>query len=148
MRERLFYHSLAEREAMLGVVRKTLEIQSDVTFAYVHGSFLAEQPFHDVDIAVYFIDTAVERLIGRRLITLRHELSHPLGCTFSQPTPEADVRALNLAPLGFCYQVLRGGRLLLSRDEAARIHWETGIVARYLDVQPLRRQALKEAMTA
>lgn len=108
MKERLFYHSLAEREAALDVLRKTLEIQSDVLFAYVHGSFLVECPFHDVDIAVY-LQSAVERSIGRRLMVLQHELSQAPSRTFPGPVPEADVRALNSAPLGFCYQVLWGG---------------------------------------
>ncbi len=146
MRSRLFYHSPAEREAMLDVLRETLRAQPDVTFAYVHGSFLTERPFHDVDIAVH-LNTAVERQIGRRQMTLSDELKSALS-RIPGPTPAADVRALNSAPLGFCYQVLRGGRLLLSRDETLRIQWVMRVVERYLDLKPLRQRALKEAMTA
>jgi len=146
MRSRLFYHSPAEREAMLDVLRETLRAQPDVTFAYVHGSFLTERPFHDVDIAVH-LNTAVERQIGRRQMTLSDELKSALS-RIPGPTPVADVRALNSAPLGFCYQVLRGGRLLLSRDETLRIQWVMRVVERYLDLKPLRQRALKEAMTA
>jgi hypothetical protein len=146
MRSRLFYHSPAKREAMLGALQKVLRAQSDVTFAYVHGSFLTGRPFHDVDVAVY-LNTAVERRMGRRLMTLSEELESALSHT-PGPIPAVDVRALNSAPLGFCYQVLRGGRLLSSRDESLRIQWEVRTVERYLDLKPLRQRALKEAMTA
>ena len=146
MKNQLFYHSPAEREAMLDALREALRSQPDVLFAYVHGSFLTERPFHDVDVAVY-LNTAVERRMGRRLLALSDELGSALSQT-PGPIPAVDVRALNSAPLGFRYQVLRGGRLLSSRDETLRIRWVVRTVERYLDLKPLRQRALKEAMTA
>jgi hypothetical protein len=43
---------------------------------------------------------------------------------------------------------MRRGQLLISRDEALRVRWTVWTVSRYLDLKPLREQALKEAMTA
>jgi hypothetical protein len=58
-----------------------------------------------------------------------------------------DVRVLNQAPLGFRYHAFRG-KLLFSQDEALRTQEVERTVSRYLDLRPLQRRALKEAMTA
>jgi uncharacterized protein len=50
-----------------------------------------------------------------------------------------DVVVLNDAPPALGYRVLRDGRLLVSRDEQARVrHW-VATVDRYLDMAPARR---------
>jgi uncharacterized protein len=63
----------------------------------------------------------------------RHlELSAALGSG-------VDVVVLNTAPVAVGYRVLRDGRLLVNRDDRARIrHW-VRTVDRYLDMEPLRR---------
>jgi hypothetical protein len=58
------------------------------------------------------------------------------------------VRAGGLVPLRFCYQVLRRGRLLVRRDESFGTEYVAQIVARYLDLKPMRDRALKQAMAA
>lgn len=136
-----------EREAILEVLCEGLMAQPDVAFAYVHGSFVTERPFHDVDVAVYL--RVGEGAGGQRAMRLGDELEGALSRT--QPgnlLPPVDVRILNEAPFGFCYQVLRRGRLLFSRDEELRVPWVVWVLERYLDLRPLRLQALKEAMAA
>jgi predicted nucleotidyltransferase len=145
---RLFQVDPSDRESILGVVRQALEAQFDVTFAYVHGSFLVRDRFHDVDVAV-LLDGVDEDQASRRQVALADEVqgvvSHAPGLS---ARPPVDVRALNFAPLGFCYRVLLHSRLLLSRDEPLRVQWVADVVSRYLDIAPLRRRALKEAMMA
>ena len=58
------------------------------------------------------------------------------------------MRALNAAPLGFGYQVLRTGKLLTNQDDALRTEWTATTISRYLDIKPLYEAALKEAMTS
>ncbi len=46
---------------------------------------------------------------------------------------------LNGAPVALAYRVLRDGRLLVCRDEGARVdHWVRTVV-RYLDMEPFFR---------
>ena len=60
----------------------------------------------------------------------------------------ADVRSLNNSPLGFVYNVLKSGVLLLDRDEAARADFEGLTYKRYFDFQHLRKQYLREIINA
>ena len=54
----LFRLSAAQREALMGVLAEALRTRPDVAFAYAHGSFLTERPFHDVDMGVYLTEEA------------------------------------------------------------------------------------------
>ncbi len=132
----------AGQDVIITTLRQVLEDAPDVRFAYLYGSFLEDRPFHDVDVAVYlecdgdFSDRTLE-LAGAAERALR-EAGYPLP---------VDVRALNTAPLGFRYHVFRG-RLLMSRDEDLRVREVVWTLTRYLDMKPLLRTALKEAMTS
>lgn len=127
---------------IIATLQRVLEAQPDIQFAYLYGSFLEDLPFHDVDIAVYledgadFSDRALELAeVAERAL---REAGHPLP---------VDVRVLNRAPLGFRYHVFRG-HLLLSRDEDLRVREVVRTLTRYLDVRPLIRSALKEAIAS
>ncbi|MBC7225748.1 MAG: nucleotidyltransferase domain-containing protein [Thermoflexales bacterium] len=131
-----------ERRVIIATLQGVLEAQPDVRFAYLYGSFLEDLPFHDVDVAVYledgvdFTDRALELAeVAERAL---REAGHPLP---------VDVRVLNPAPLGFRYHVFRG-QLLLSREEDLRVREVVQTLTRYLDVKPLIRAALREAMTS
>jgi len=144
---RLYRRSPAERAAILDVLGVALGTEPDVAFAYVHGSFLTERPFRDVDVGVGLAPG--DEAGWERQIRLAETLEEAIA---SSPAPgpalPVDVRVLNRAPLGFCYQVLLRGELVFSRDEALRVRWVARVVGRYLDLKPLRERALKEAMTA
>ena len=53
--ERQFDTPQAQRDQMREALGSSLAAESDVAFAFIHGSFLAERPFHDIDIAVYLV---------------------------------------------------------------------------------------------
>ena len=150
MRRPLIRCRPAEREAILNTLQRALEVRPEVVFAYVHGSFLEDRPFHDIDLAVYLDPVDVdEQEMSLFVLDLAFALEESLSQSPGQTAVHLplDVRALNRAPQGFCYQVCRG-KLLFSRDEALRTQWVERTVRHYLDLQPLRRRALKEAMTA
>ncbi len=143
MKSPLIQKSRAERETVLRVLRQALAQQPQVVFAYVYGSFLQDRPFHDVDVAVYLdSDEGTTRVLALDLVA---DLEAALRR--AQAFVPVDVRVLNQAPPSFQYHVFRG-ELLFSRDERLRGRQVAQTVAHYLDVQPLRRQALKEAMTS
>ena len=137
MRGPLIRRSRAEREVVLEAIQSAVEADPAVLFAYVYGSFLTDCPFHDVDVAVY-LDPADPRATCSFLPDLASDLESVVHLPM-------DVRVLNQAPLGFRYHVFRG-KLLYSRDESLRVACVERTVGRYLDIEPLRRQALKEAM--
>ncbi len=144
----MFRYPTDVREALLAHLRETLQIQPEAAFAYVHGSILTSLPFRDIDIAVYWHVQDLQE-IRHCLFSSLESLEQSLSTMTSlHKAPPVDLLALNQAPLGFRYQVLQRGRLLFSRDEPLRVRWTVETLTRYLDIRPLREQALKEAMTA
>jgi predicted nucleotidyltransferase len=109
-----------------------------IAFAYLFGSALDTETVHDVDVGVLFADSLPEA--GR----LAGELAERLGKAIGLPI---DVRVLNHAPISFLYHVFRG-RLLLCRDEALLTCLLEDVASRYLDLEPLLRQATKDAFAA
>ncbi|MBN1954938.1 MAG: nucleotidyltransferase domain-containing protein [Anaerolineae bacterium] len=132
-----------ERETILRLLQQALSNRPGILFAYVHGSFLADRPFHDIDLALYLdqVGESSPHSVTELASLLEKLLLEQMGLHIS-----IDVRVINRAPLGFCYRVFQG-RLLFSRDEALRTSWVERVASRYLDLLPMRRQALKEAMT-
>jgi predicted nucleotidyltransferase len=130
----------------LNVLQQALEIQPQVVFAYVYGSFLEDRPFHDIDVAVY-IDAADEGDTPFFPLDLASSLEKLLSqsCDPEARSLPVDVRLLNRAPRRFSYHVFQG-KLLVSRNEELRAQCVEQAVSHYLDLKPLRLRALKEAM--
>jgi len=84
-----------------------LKEQPEISFAYLHGSFVDGPAFHDLDVAVY-LDSPQSDPFDYEM-----ELSVELTRTLRLPV---DIQVLNGAPLGFQRQVLQG-ELLFARDE-------------------------------
>jgi len=112
---------------------RELATHADVAFAYLYGSFVESDVFHDVDVGVYFSPPPT----GARASTLAQSLS-------DRAKLPVDVRPLNGAPVSFVYHVLRG-QLLLSRDDALLAEVMERAVHQYLDIAPLLRHSTKEA---
>ncbi len=146
-----------DREKILSFLRDILASKEEVAFAYVYGSFLEDQPFHDIDVGIYLMPHwAIE--LTRYAVQMGIELETALLNAWSTETGDRkdgedvcrqrfpiDVRVLNEATPSFCYHVLKG-RLLFSRREDLRVQWAQGTLSIYLDSKPLRHRALKEAM--
>jgi len=154
----LFRCTPEQREQILAALKGVLAAQPEVVFAYAYGSFLEDLPFHDIDVGIYYVAVENERIAASLSVDTATALEAAVKRLFRRGLrsgpggnrpyfrcPPVDVRVLNRAPVSFCYHVLQG-RLLFSRDEDARARWAEQVIARYLDVKPLRHRALKEAM--
>ncbi len=134
-------HNLSEeqRKRIEECLASEVERDDEVVFAYLYGSFVESQPFHDIDVAVYLGDGRAEAVTAKAL-ALAQRLTDHVG-------KPVDVRALNLSPVSFVYHLLRG-RLLFSRDDSLLTDLIESTVSRYLDAAPLVRQATREALTS
>lgn len=124
---------------ILARLKEALAEHPEVVFAYVHGSFVEEGPFRDIDLAVW-VDPAA------------HHVSHPLdyeinlGLDLQQRARiPVDVKRLNEAPLAFRYHATRG-QLLLSRNDEVREAWVERVRDEYWDFQPVARRHLVELL--
>lgn len=134
MRDRLFDIDAVRRAELARTLGDALRGEPQVVFAYLHGSFVGTQPFHDIDVGVYLSGMAE---LTRHAVELAGRLSRRVGYP-------VDVRALNGAPVPFVFHALQG-ELLVSRDDErlAGVLEDTG--RRYLDIAPVLRRATRDA---
>lgn len=104
----------------------------DVVAAYLYGSFADGTfgPGSDVDVAVYFDDYSISKLleVGRRL---QQE---------SGIHRELDVRALNRGTARFRFRVIQEGVVLYETDPSRRADVEGRIARAYHDTRPIVRR--------
>jgi len=108
----------------------------DVAFAYLYGSFIGSEPFHDIDVGVYLRGPDLSQGLSFSVV-LAQRLSERLKFP-------VDVRILNGAPASFLHHVLRG-KLLVSHDDDLLGDVLEDTIRRYLDMAPLLRRSAKEA---
>ncbi|SFR03837.1 type VII toxin-antitoxin system MntA family adenylyltransferase antitoxin [Desulfoscipio geothermicus] len=140
-KQKKFSIGLTEKTSLLEKLTHTLNKQTNAAFAYIHGSFLDDQAFGDVDIAIYYAENNLppkEQIIQHEL-SLEMILQEKFNYLF-------DVRIINNAPLSFCYNVLKNGRLLYSNDEELRIQFVTRTIDDYIDFLPYRKRYLREVL--
>jgi len=133
VKTRLFEVASEDRRRILERLTDELRRAHGVVFAYVHGSFLAGGPFHDIDVAVYL--AAPDK--ASQALDLAGRLSQVTGYPI-------DVRVLNEAPVPFQFKALQG-TLLVSRDDRQLADFIERVGPRYLDIAPIMRRAAREA---
>ena len=111
----------------------------DITAAYVFGSFIAAESFSDIDIGLLTRDEVSSSLNFELL------LESEIGKITQY---QADVRLLNSAPLSFCQNVIRHGRVIFERDPNLRANFEGRILKEYFDFSHFRRRYLHEVTNA
>lgn len=113
-----------------------------VQFAYLYGSHAkgSTHPFSDVDIAIYseLKDiNAIYRLEMNLSLAIDTHLGHRVS---------TDVRSLNLLPIAVVGEVVTYGRLIYSKDEAARVDFEVCARKRYFDFKPTLKYYYQNAL--
>ncbi len=136
---RFFNLPREKREEVLSAVSEVLGDRCDLVFAYAFGSFLEDLPFRDLDLVVYVHPGALSSIP----FFFEDALAQEIRSRLTLPFP-VDVRVLNGSPLPFQFHALRG-RLMVDRDEEARMEWLCRVVARYLDMKPILDHHAREA---
>ena len=112
-------------------LRKCLDDQKDILFAYLYGSAVYDPtlPGSDIDLAVYLKPSNMVEYVKKEA-----ELTAFLISQLN--TDEIDLRILNVLPLVFQYGILKEGILVLSRDEIQRTDFETSVMIRFFELKP------------
>ena len=140
MKKKKYTISKSQRVRIAGNISSYLEENlAGITTAYLFGSFATETPFSDIDLGV-LIKNDLEKAIF-----FEFELENRLEKIFKY---SVDVRILNRAPLSFCQNVIRHGKVILDRDPNLRADFEGNIMKQYFDYSRFRKQYLKEAVNA
>jgi len=132
------------QQELLDAIGRVLHGYGEVCFAYVHGSFLRQPDFHDIDVAVFLSPEFLSRHCAGASIHLDYLL--PLEDRLGSVTPApVDAQLLNAAPLPVRYRVVTDGVVVVDRDPAARESFELLSRKEYFDFRPLRERYLREA---
>lgn len=110
--------------------RNVLEPYAEVRLAYLFGSVASgtARDTSDVDIAV-LLAPGVDTGTMDRLIAALESVS----------VRTVDLVDLAAAPPLLAHEIIKNGKLILSRDEDERVAFVTRAVARYLDTAQLRK---------
>ncbi len=129
-------------ERTLAETRQGFARRPEVVLAYLFGSHARGRPtpISDVDFAVLLSKAVPRELYLDYRIVLLQELTRIFR------SDDVQVVILNQAPPLLAYKVIVEGKLLLCRDELARLRFRTDATRHYLDTKPLRR--VQEMATA
>jgi predicted nucleotidyltransferase len=111
-------------------VKKVIKKHGEITFAYLYGSLAKgeERRSSDVDVGVF-----LERNFKRKVF---YEAQLALEIEKEAKLRNVEVVVLNGKSLRFLNQVLRYGKLIISRNEKERIKFETFVTKSYIDFKP------------
>lgn len=138
MGEKYFIITPDDKKTIIDRLSPCLESHQDIAFAYLHGSFVIEDRFKDIDIAVYFNPSPSSPLQAE--LKLETELSNAIK---EYPI---DVRVLNQAPLSFRYNVIKHGQPFVVHDDDLRSDFVEATLSNYFDFYPFLKIYLKEAL--
>jgi len=128
-----------QKQRIITSIRNELFKCEEIVFAYLHGSFLGEGDFADVDVALFLDSAKVPKEDA-----LSYELDKAVQL-FRCTGLEIDVRVLNYAPLGFQFNVTKGS-LLFTRDERCHQEFVEHVWMEYMDFNFLSREILRDAL--
>jgi len=123
-----------ESEKILNILKKYFRNKPEIVVSYLFGSYARNQSnsLSDIDIALLLnkkIEKEGELIYKAKLIA---DLMSVLK------TNLVDVVCLNSAPPLLAHRVIRDGIIIDSKDEKARIFFETLSLNQYIDTKPLR----------
>jgi len=113
--------------------------RSEVLLVYLFGSYLkrSERSYQDIDVAVYISPEELDRLNREKPYGYEAFLISNLGRLLKSNC--VDLVVLNSAPPLLQREVVFKGKLIFSRSEPDRIHFEINAMRRYADTAHLRK---------
>jgi len=134
-------HSLKhiQKKNILTDIATVLERHDEIVLAYIFGSFIHCDTFSDIDVGIL-----TDEYTGSCL-DFEFNLEIEIEDIVNYPM---DVRVINNAPLSFCHNVIRYGRVILERDADMRADFVGKILKEYFEFAPFRRRYLREVANA
>lgn len=116
-----------QKREITKALKKKLERIDDITFAYIHGSFLERRTFRDIDVAIWI---KKKEKAFKYTVDLSAKLEIKTGIPI-------DIQVLNEAPLPFKHHVLTKGKPLFSKDDHLRHELTDVTIRQYIDFKQL-----------
>ncbi len=116
-------------------IRRVLKEHREILVSYLYGSTVRSGIGKTSDIDVGLL--LKEDFTGDALYPARIAREIKRKCNLNQ---EVDIRILNNRPYRFLHQVIKNGEVITSRDEKARLKFETSVIDGYIDFKPFYEQ--------
>jgi predicted nucleotidyltransferase len=112
-------------------LRRLLEPDTDILFAYLYGSSVNDPDLFqsDIDVGVYLKPGDLKEYVKKEEQLTAFLVSH-------LHNDRIDLRIINALPLLLKYSILRDGILIFSRDELERVDFETTSMIRFFELKP------------
>lgn len=119
------------REKIIRTLIKTLSKEEEILFAYLYGSYAADDVYFrsDIDVAVYLKPSGITHYLKKE-----EELTFALAKGLHRD--DIDLRILNALPFLMQYKVIKEGMPIVIRDELERVDFETRVMNRYFELKP------------
>ncbi|MGK9477375.1 type VII toxin-antitoxin system HepT family RNase toxin [Melioribacter sp. OK-6-Me] len=124
-----------EKEQIQKKVTEFLRGREEVIFAYIFGSFVNKEFYHDVDVAVYLADNFDKNDLMKFPYGYESEMISQLNILVRE---NIDFIVMNNAELYIQKKIINEGILLFSKCERKRIYYENYIRKIYIDAANLR----------
>ena len=130
-----------KRRALTDHIVDVLRDEQAILFAFLHGSFLSEPSFRDIDVGIFLDGDPPSGHLDVEL-----DLSQRIEDDLESEFP-VEVKIVNQAPLSFRFSVIKG-KLLFVRNDDILVDFMTTTARQYLDFAPLRHRYMKEALAS
>lgn len=117
-------------------IKKFLHKRPEITLAYIFGSFVQRDNYHDIDIAVYLSDNFNKNDFKKFPYGYESFLISELNILVRK---NVDLVVMNKAEILIQQRIVNKGILLFSKDDRKRISYENFIRKLYIDTESLRR---------
>ena len=111
--------------------------RDEIVFAYLFGSFLKTDDYHDIDIAVFISDRFLKDNSGE--FTFGYESLIAGSIIKVMNMHKIDVVLLNNAPLLITNRIINKGELLFEKDRFKRIAFENYYRKLFIDTENFRK---------
>ncbi len=113
-----------------------LEKKDEILFAYIFGSFITSDNYHDIDIAIYLKNNFNKMNLDKFPYGYESELISNLINEIKKPI---DLIELNNAGLTIKQRIVNKGLIIVCKNERKRIAFENYVRKMYIDAENLRR---------
>jgi predicted nucleotidyltransferase len=121
-----------DKSSFLAEISKIIAGLKEVDLAYIFGSFLEDEEFNDIDVALLLSEEM--SLDPYKSLKFSLKIAGELEGQI-KPRFEFDVKILNSAPVEFQFEVIKKGKVIFSIDESRRIDFEFEVISTYLDLK-------------
>lgn len=140
MKTKRYHLSQDQKSTLKEKIKQVLDEDcKEADAVYLFGSFAGNSRFSDIDIGLLLKEVPSD--------PTEYELNLETNLERKIQYP-CDIRILNAAPPGFCYEVISTGQLLVDKNPNLRADFEGYMLKKHLDFQYFRKRYLSEVLHA